>query len=101
MTNNHMATYRNNNGSPTKYDMIFLFLLRPTELLGVFTNPIDYFRLFHIDEKPTNEYDINNILDDNLFSCAWIDCLGRNITIRKLGRKEITDIIPRILKALE
>ena len=73
MTNNQMATYINHNGSSTKYDMISFFLLQTPELLGVFTNPIDYFRLCHIDEKPMNEYDMNNLLDDNIFSCAWID----------------------------
>ena len=49
MTNNQMVTYINHNNSSTKYDMISLFLLRPPELLGVLTNPIEYFSLFHID----------------------------------------------------
>ena len=100
MTNKQMATYINHNGSSTKYDMISLFLLQPPELLGVFTNPIDYFRLCHIDEKPMNEDDINNLLDDNILSCAWIDFLGWHITIRKLGKNEIKDIIQKILEIL-
>ena len=48
MTHNQMATYRNRNGSYTKYDMNSLFLSCPPELLGVFTNPIYYLRLCHI-----------------------------------------------------
>ena len=47
-----------------------------------------------------NEDDINNLLDDNLLSYAWIDCLGRHITIEKLGKNEITDITQKVLKAL-
>ena len=86
MTNIQMATYRNHNGSSKNYDMIYLFSLHPPELVGSCTNAIDYFRLCHMKENPMNEDDINNILDDNIFSCAWIDCLGRHTTIRKLGK---------------
>ena len=75
--------------------MVFLFSLCPPELIGVFTNPIYYFRLCHIGEKPMNEDDINNLLDDNLLSCAWIYFLGRHITIIKLGKNDITDIIQK------
>ena len=68
MTNNQTETYINHNSSSTKYDMISLFSLRHPKLLGVFTNPIDYFRLCHINEKPMNEDDINNLLDNNILS---------------------------------
>ena len=51
MTTNQIITYRNHNGSSTSYDMISIFALRPPELLGVFTNPVDYFRLCHIKKK--------------------------------------------------
>jgi len=44
MTDNQIATYCNHNGSSLNYDMISIFSLRLPELLGVFTNPIDYFR---------------------------------------------------------
>ena len=47
-----------------------------------------------------NEDDINNLLDDNILSCAWIDFLGWHITIRKLGKNEIKDIIQKILEIL-
>ena len=100
MTNNQMETYRNHNGSSTKYDMISLFSLHPPELCGVFTNPIDYFGLYHIDENPMNEDDNNNLLDYNMLSCAWIDCLGRHITNRKLVNNEITDIIQNNIEIL-
>ena len=79
--------------------MISFFSLRPPKLLGVSTNPIDYFRLCNIYEKAINEDDNNNLLDENLLSCAWIDCLGQHITIRKFGRNEITFTIPKIFNA--
>ena len=30
-----------------------------------------------------NEDDINNLLDDNLLSYAWVDFLGQHATVRK------------------
>ena len=48
-----------------------------------------------------NEYDINDLLDDNLLSCAWIDFLGRHKIFIKLGKNNITDNIQDKFKALE
>ena len=33
-------------------------------------------------------------------SCAWIDCLGRHLTIRHLGKKEILNIVPKNLDSI-
>ena len=51
MTENQIITYRNHNGSTTRYCGISIHGLCPLELLGVFRNPVDYFRYCRIYEK--------------------------------------------------
>ena len=51
MTANQNLTYQNHDGKTSKYDMISIFSLHPPELLGVFRNPIDYFRYCYIGKK--------------------------------------------------
>ena len=101
MTNNQIATYRNHNGSSARYDMISIFSLRPPELIGVFTNPIDYFRLCYIEKVPLKAQNIYNLLNDDISTCSWIDCLGRHVQIRVLGKSEILNIIQNNLQLLQ
>ena len=49
-----MTTYSNNNGKVTKYDMISLYSFKQTELLGLFSNPIDYYHYCYIDNNKLN-----------------------------------------------
>ena len=93
MTSSQIATYRNHDGSSSKYDMISIFSLHPPERLGVFTNPVDYFRLCHIDENNLKNEQITILLDDNLRKCKWIDCLGCQIRMRQLAKSEISNIV--------
>ena len=55
MTANQLITYRNHGGRAASYDEISIFSLRPPELLYVFCNPVDYFRLCVIGDKVENE----------------------------------------------
>ena len=67
MTGRQMATFRNQNGKSTKYDIISIFSLWPPELLSVFRNPVEYFRYCYIDEEQVlNEETVENMLSDNL-----------------------------------
>ena len=70
MTPSQHLTYRNHQGKTSNYDMVSLFSLRPPELLGVFRNPIDYFRYCHIENKQMKVGDIEEALSDNLRNCA-------------------------------
>ena len=83
MTENQIITYRNHNGSTTKYCSISIFGLRPPEFLGVFCNPVDYFRYCRIYEKTIlNEEEVANMLSHHPFMCPWVDCLGRRVKVR-------------------
>eukprot|EP00956_Cyclotella_meneghiniana_P018903 scaffold31899_cov24-Cyclotella_meneghiniana.AAC.1 len=102
MTATQMVTYRNHNGSASKYDMISIFSLRPPELLGVFRNPMDYFRYCSIDESKTyNEDEVEPMLSNNLMRCQWIDCLGRKVKMYELAMKDILELIETNLIQLE
>lgn len=92
MTDNQMATYRNNDGKAHKYDKISQFSLRPPELLKVFTNPIDYYRYCQIDKKQMNFDEITQVLSSNLNKRVWVDGLGRKVMIRSKGVSEINEI---------
>ena len=48
-----------------------------------------------------NKDDIHNLFNDNLFPCDCIDCLVQQITIRKLGKNEITYIIEKNIVSLK
>ena len=76
MNDSQMTTYRNHNGKASRYDMISIFSLRPPELLGVFCNPIDYYRCCVIDEgRVLGEEVVEGVLSADLSVCPWIDCL--------------------------
>lgn len=100
MTSSQMATYRNHDGSASKYDMISLFSLRPPELICVFKNPVAYYRCCYID-KPMSVWKAEGLLGDNLHTCAWIDCVGRHVRIRELAWDEVRAIVQRNLAELE
>ena len=90
MTGCQMVTFRNHNGKYAKYDMISIFSLRPPELLGVFRNPVDYFRHCHIDEEQgLNEEAARSMSSNDLHKCPWVDCFGRRVFIHKLALKEV------------
>ena len=93
MTPNQVMTYKNQDGKAGSYDKISIFSLRPPELLNIFTNIVDYFRLCYICEDKIKERDLNKILDEGVRSCCWIDCLGRKVKIRILGLDEIKSLL--------
>ena len=93
MTDAQMMTYKNHDGSVTKYDMISLFSLRPPELLGVFRNPIDYYRYCYIDTKTMKEITVESMLVADLYSCLWVDCLGRRVKIRELAMDDVLELV--------
>ena len=97
MTSNQHLTYRNHHGKTSKYDMVSIFSLRPPELLGVFRNPIDYFRYCHIDHKQMKNIDIEEALSENIQNCAWIDCFGRKVRINILAIDEVLIMIEKNL----
>ena len=70
MTDSQIATYKNHDGKAKSYDQISLFSLRPPELLKVFTNPVDYFRLCYIDTKPTKKDNIEKLLHLDINKCC-------------------------------
>ena len=102
MTANQKKTYRNHNGSTTSYCAISIFGLRPPELLGVFRNPIDYYRYCCIDERKILSEDlVQNLLSNNVWSCKWVDCLGRRVKIRKRAFGEVRSMLRNNLNDLE
>ena len=100
MTENQIATHKNNDGNIKSYDQISLFSLRPPELLKVFTNPVDYFRLCYISNKRIKNDNIEKLLDLDINKCCWIDCLGREVKIRRLAFDEIELLVKKTLKNL-
>ena len=83
MIKSQLDTFRHHNGKISKYDIISVFLLRSSELLNVFINQVDYFRLCYVEQKPWNEETIESGLNAYLVMWHWFDCLGRRIKIRK------------------
>ncbi|MDB4430362.1 GIY-YIG nuclease family protein [bacterium] len=96
-----MLTYKNHDGKAAKYDMISLFSLRPPELLGVFRNPVDYYRYCYIDDKTLNEKKVEDMLVPDLYQCPWIDCLGRRVKIRGLALNDVSELVERNLRVLD
>ena len=81
-----MSIFRNHNGKASRYDMISILSLRPPELLGVFRNPVEYYRYCIINEDEVlNEEMVESVLSNNLRVCPWVDCFGRRVRIRKLA----------------
>lgn len=97
MTENQLYTYKKHGGKSVSYDKISIFSLRPPELLYIFQNPVDYFRYCSIDQKSMNYNKINDLLDDDIRSCSWIDCLGRLVKIRILALDETLKLIEKNL----
>ena len=85
MSEHQSATHRNHDGKSSSYDMISIFGMRPPELLGVFKNPKQYFRLYSIGKKLKKEK-IKQSLN-------WIDCLGRLVKIRMLALNKVCDVV--------
>ena len=57
-----------------KYCLISIFGLRPPELLGVFRNPIDYYRYCRIDENEIlSESKVADMLSQDISSCKLVD----------------------------
>ena len=102
MTANQKKIYRNHNGSTTSYCAISIFGLCPPELLGVFRNPIDYYRYCRIDKRKfLSEDSVQNLLSNNVWSCKWVDCLGRRVKIRKRAFGEVRSMLRNNLNDLE
>ena len=101
MTANQARIYRNHDGSVNKYCLISLFGLRPPELLGVFRNPIDYYRYCRIDENGIlSELKVADMLSEDIWSCKWVDCLGRRVKIRKRAFGEVRAMVEKNLSDL-
>ena len=101
MTENQIATYKNHDGKAKSYDQISLFSLRPPELLKVFTNPVDYFRLCYISNKTISIDTIENLLHMDTNRCCWIDCLGREVKLRTLAFEEIKLLVNKNIEQLD
>ena len=93
MTANQSLRYQNHDGKTSKYDMISIFSLRPPELLGVFRNPIGYFRYCYIEKKQMKIDEIEESISENLENCLWIDCFSRKVSINILALDEVTKMI--------
>ena len=101
MTANQALIYRNHNGSTNKYCLISIFGLRPPELLGVFRNPVDYYRCCRIDEKNIlSDSKVADMLSEEIWSCKWVDCLGRRVKIRKRAFGEVRAMVKKNLSDL-
>ena len=100
MTGSQRVTFRNHNGRSSSYDMISIFSLRPPELLGVFRNPVDYFRYCHNEEKQMADEDIELALNPNPYHCSWIDCFGRRVKICELAIDDVSALIESNLTKL-
>ena len=75
------------------YDKISISSLRPPELLGVFRNPIQYYRYCVINEnKIYGSEELESMLNIDLFSCPWIDCFRRMVKISKLAIKAVISL---------
>ena len=79
LTLNQESTVRDHKKKTRKYDMISIFGARPPELVSVFQNPKDYFRLCHINDKVVKENDMKQGLHRDLRKCLWYDCFGCRI----------------------
>ena len=87
MTPSQISTFKNHDGKSQSYDEISIFSLRPPELLDVFNNPVDYFRLCCIGENKIKHEDIEKILNCDIGKCSWIDCLGREVNMNEMFRR--------------
>ena len=100
MTRNQLITFRNHGGRAASYDDISIFSLRPPELLYVFRNPVDYFRLCIIGHKVENNDKIEDLLSTNLKVCSWYDCLGRRIQLNNLGQGEVYKLVSQNMERI-
>ena len=90
MTENQVVIARDHQSSSRKYDMISMFGLRPPELLALFQNPQEYYRLCFIDDNTCHTEEImKKGLSPNLRNCLWFDCLGRRVYIRLNALEEV------------
>ena len=92
MSENQSATHRNHDGKSSSYHTISIFGRRPPELLGVFQNPKQYFRLCSIGKQLKKEK-IEQWLNKDQNICSWIDCIGRLVKIRMLALNEVLDVV--------
>ena len=91
MTKNQAKIYRNHNGDTTRYCAISMFGLRPPELLGVFRNPVDYYRCCSIDDGEILKTEVvRTMICRDIRRCWWVDCLGRRVKIRRRAFGEVT-----------
>ena len=75
--------------------------MRPPELLKVFTNLADYFRLYYISDKSIKNDAIEKLLHLDINKCCWIDCLGREVKLRALAFDEIKLLVNKNIEQLD
>ena len=100
MSANQLTTHRNHDGKLSSYNTISIFGMRPPELLGVFKNPKHYFRMCSIEIKQLKNKKMEELLNEDLDICSWIDFLGRLVKIRMLGLKEVHEMVQRNIVTL-
>ena len=92
---------RDDSASTRRYDMISIFGLRPPELVPVFQNPNEYFRLTIIGDGVVSEDKIREGLNSDLRQCRWFDCLSRPVHIRLNGLSEVMALVQENLAELQ
>lgn len=81
--------------------MISIFGLRPPELVPVFQNPNEYFRLTIIGNGVLSKDKMREGLNRDLRQCRWFDCLSRPVHIRLNGLSEVTALVEGNLAKLQ
>ena len=97
---NQLTTWKNHGGKAVIYDDILIFSLRPPELLDVLKNPVDYFLYCFIGRKSEKYETIEEMLNDEIYKCCWIDFLGRQIKIKIMALDEIKTLLQNNLSNL-
>jgi PIF1 helicase. len=90
ITESQSLLYRNNGSdSSVSYDMVTQFGLRPVEFLQVFRSLGKYFRWFYVNKEPMLKADMVECLHVEIARCFWVDCLGRQVRLRRGAFQEV------------
>jgi hypothetical protein len=90
ITESQSLLYQNNGSdSLVSYDMVTQFGLHPVELLQVFILLGKYYRWFYVNKEPMLKADVVECLHVEIARCFWVDCLGRQVRLRRGAFQEV------------
>ena len=90
LSGDQLLLYR---GKGASYDKITQFGLRPVEFMKVFRKVGQYFRWFVATEKALASQKLRNGLTVDIWTCKWIDCIGRRLWLKKQAFGEVKEYL--------